>query len=470
MVSLFLLLFLPFSSARLFHPFHHKYPPQPSLEQVPTYTELWFQEDLDHINRDPGSIDIRALRLNSPYSLPSGPLIVYLGGETPIEWAFNGLGFLTTNLSQYWNCTVYFLEHRYYGESLPKPFTWNYLSTEQVLYDYADIIMQLRPSNDTPVVVTGASYAGMLAAWMRMKYPHVVDGAIASSAPVFMGLDNGSGYFANVTGVLNYYGCSSYVQQAFYYLSILSNQTEYWPQLSSLFHSCSVFKSTSDIEFLNQWLLGGFANVVQFNYPPSWPANATCQYFNVYSHTTSQSAWGWVQTLAASMQVAYNASGTADCFPITGDTLDYTEVWNYQICTEMWCPQGTTNVTDVFPPYPWDPAAMAAACSAAYGVYPRTDWVSINYGMSPLNAQTLKYASNIMFTDGQLDPWLYGCVKSSSNPNIVVKIMQGGAHATDFLYPTSGDTQDIRDTRTQEISLIQTWVNSKAQSPTPTYA
>jgi len=62
-----------------------------------------------------------------------------------------------------------------------------YLTTEQVLQDVANFIEFFKRKHNLPHnkwVLFGCSYSGNLVAWFRLKYPHLVAGAIASSAPV----------------------------------------------------------------------------------------------------------------------------------------------------------------------------------------------------------------------------------------------------------------------------------------------
>ena len=40
-------------------------------------------------------------------------------------------------------------------------------------------------AHSSPVVGFGGSYGGMLGSWFRIKYPHIIDGVIAASAPIW---------------------------------------------------------------------------------------------------------------------------------------------------------------------------------------------------------------------------------------------------------------------------------------------
>ena len=77
------------------------------------------------------------------------------------------------------NALVVFAEHRYYGESLPfadltNPDNLKYLTVEQAMMDFVEIIKAIKNDPDYPlwyensaVIAFGGSYGGMLAAWMR---------------------------------------------------------------------------------------------------------------------------------------------------------------------------------------------------------------------------------------------------------------------------------------------------------------
>lgn len=102
-------------------------------------------------------------------------------------------------LAPHFGAEVIFVEHRYEGKSLPSPAIPNcmsYSSSKQAIEDYARfleywLLNSTQNVNATgiihkrPIIAFGGSYGGMLASWFRMKYPQLVTGAIAASAPIW---------------------------------------------------------------------------------------------------------------------------------------------------------------------------------------------------------------------------------------------------------------------------------------------
>lgn len=117
----------------------------------------------------------------------SAPVFFYTGNESPLDEYINHTG-LIWELAPKFNAHVFFVEHRYEGESLPSPDSPRclaYASSYQALADFANFIQnRVFSQGRRPVIVFGGSYGGMLSAWMRMLYPHLVVGAIAGSAPI----------------------------------------------------------------------------------------------------------------------------------------------------------------------------------------------------------------------------------------------------------------------------------------------
>ena len=116
----------------------------------------------------------------SNWNQTSGPILFYAGNEGGIWNFYNNSGFMTETLAKELQALVVFGEHRYYGESLPfgqdsyKNENLKYFSVEQVFQDYVallDFVKDTYDAQDRAVIAFGGSYGGMLAAWMRMKYP-----------------------------------------------------------------------------------------------------------------------------------------------------------------------------------------------------------------------------------------------------------------------------------------------------------
>lgn len=68
-----------------------------------------------------------------------------------------------------------------------------YLSSEQALADLAHFIEMARVKYQIPAaakwIAFGGSYPGSLAAWARLKYPHLIHGAMSASGPLLAQID-----------------------------------------------------------------------------------------------------------------------------------------------------------------------------------------------------------------------------------------------------------------------------------------
>ena len=130
---------------------------------------------------------------NASSGLPR-PILFYAGNEGDIWDFYANSGFMTETLAEKWGALVVFGEHRYFGQSFPfeRKYAFaegnnTYLTVENTMMDYVELIKHVKTkygAENKAVIAFGGSYGGMLAAWIRMKYPHVFQGSLAASAPI----------------------------------------------------------------------------------------------------------------------------------------------------------------------------------------------------------------------------------------------------------------------------------------------
>ncbi|OTF78136.1 hypothetical protein BLA29_012616, partial [Euroglyphus maynei] len=143
-----------------------------------------------------------------------------------------------------------------------------YLTSEQALQDAANFIEFINDKYGlirNKWIVFGGSYSGSLAAWFRMKYPHLVAGAIASSAPVQAVLDF-EDYLKVVDESLGEH-CVREIKSATDDLSKLIKSKNNWPEIQKKFMLCSPFDGSNPLDVSNFFgnLAGNFEGVVQYN-------------------------------------------------------------------------------------------------------------------------------------------------------------------------------------------------------------
>ena len=451
---------------------------------VPNYTLQYFNATIDHYAPNSPTFQLRYY-IRSDYwnRTKNGPIFFYCGNEGAIEMFALNTGFMDSLANQL-DAVVVFAEHRYFGQSMPfgnasysNPNNLKYLSPHQALADFAQLAHYLRfQYNFAPVIAWGGSYGGMLAAWFRIKFPHIVTGSIASSAPLFHfnGTSNPELFNYLVTRHFSIIGgpeCPAVIKTSFDYLESMMYHSQSYFELQTIFNTCEDIVTSDDVMNIMNWLSNAFTYMAMTDYSgpsnflqpmPAYPVSVAC---NLIA-TSNLNISDYTEVFNAVIQganVYYNSTGTTTCneLNLTASEGDLgNEGWDYLACTTLSMPIGSNGRFDMFWYEPWDQQAYDSQCLQTWGEATQVNYAQLWYGSSLNTSHVLRYASNIVFSSGSLDPWLSGAYTNNYNTNLVQFVMTNAVHHSELRTPdASTDLPDVVAGRNAIQQAITYWVN-----------
>eukprot|EP00727_Mastigamoeba_balamuthi_P009647 m51a1_g5304 putative C-tail anchored protein, serine protease domain (545) ;mRNA; r:262506-265085 len=461
---------------------------------VPAPQEKWFTQRLDHLNAsDTRTFRQRYLLYTEEYRA-GGPLFFTAGGESDVYGGYrhNGLQF---ELAKQLHAMILYVEHRFYGESLPYGPVGSYvrgviekLTVEQAMADNVAVIAHVKAARNlpdyTPVIAWGGSYAGELVSYMRAAYPHDIHAAVAGSAPLryYPGSEVPSGaYFEAATRVFDGSDarCSGLVRAAFSEMLGRSATPEGRAWVAAELGLCEPLEALAGgLRTVALWAENAYAQLAMLDYPwpnvwvglPPYPIDAACAAMlrdddDGDGEGLEGNATSLTRRLGRSVGTLYNATGALRCFNVSDEYYTCADItgcgggvgdpnamsWDYQSCTEVVAGADTNNVTDMFPPAPFDAEALREYCQRTWGAEPTPTRLHDRYHY--------ELSTRIIHSNGRLDPWWVGGVLNvSASLDQHAIVYNKGAHHLDF-YGSDPvhDPPEVVAARELERQIITRW-------------
>ena len=432
------------------------------------YETKWFEQNIDHFTFVNNATFKQRYLLNRSHWKPGSVIFFYCGNEADVEYFARTMGLLW-EIAPEFDAMIVFAEQRYQGRSLPfgmkslsGPKYTGYLTSSQVLADYSKLINFLKSNitgaKNSPVVAFGASLGGQYAAWLRMKYPSIVAGSIASSAPVFQFSTDCETQYSLVTKAFEKDGgvdCVEVIRRSWGILEKLSLNKKGRKFISKTFSLCTPLRKYQDIYQLRDKLALSYLFLSMENYPhatgtkPAWPIKAVCKNIKNVKEDDKE----LISDLANGLSVYFNHSKSLKCLHLPRNGKEFLGSWNYQSCTEMLYPLCSNGVQDMYYRSPWDVHAMAKICKKTWGAEPDLSRVKLQYGDRDISEH-----SNILFINGDMDPWSGGGVLYNISDSMVAINVEHGAHNYDLLFSHKEDLPSVKEARRKEKLHIQSWI------------
>ncbi|KAF5733298.1 lysosomal Pro-X carboxypeptidase-like [Tripterygium wilfordii] len=347
---------------------------------------------------------------------------------------------------------VALLQHRYYGESIPfEVKSLGYLNSAQALADYAEILIHIKEKNnalESPIIVIGGSYGGMLASWFRLKYPHIALGALASSAPILYFDDTMrqnkitsaiSQIFKEVSKT-----CYETIKRSWSEIDEAASTPRGLTKLSNTFQTCRELRYSSE---LKNFLESLYMKAAQTGQPV---VKDICESID---KTPNEDGTDLNKIFAA--VVAVSSDDHTHCYVNPPSAL----ALEWQRCSEIMMPKGQGRSETLFEPAPPNQMEiMTKDCQSLYSVTPRPHWLTTYYGGHNMKLILKSFGSNIIFSNGLKDPFSHGGVLEDISTTIhAVKIEEGG-HCEDIFPNDDANSQRLALVTRDEYKIIQEWI------------
>jgi len=310
-------------------------------------------------------------------------------------------------------------------------------SAENAMRDYVMLISYLRDTYDPewvcPVGTFGTSLAGMYAAWLRFKFPNVVDFAVASGSPM-------SGY-PGTSDTLAFTRTITYAWED------ASGDSECVDIVRDSFKAFEGHGCSSSL-----WNMVYYEGTY-YSYPPRGRISAACE-----------RAKGKKAARASPQEVAFALCGSScdkarSCASAPGGP----NMWGYLSCTQVVNPIGSNGISDFFwPPAPWNVENRRKSCMDRWGIEPQKEgnYHADLFGWHRL-PQLAESSSRMLFAFGAYDAWTgFALSTTDISPELPVVMAPGGTHGGDLIGTRADDTPGMLEAREKEFGHVKRWVEA----------
>jgi len=423
-------------------------------------TEHYFTgQRLDHFDpTNQATWSQRFFVIDDFWKPPHGPVILHLCGEYVCP-GINPSRLYPLQLASEWGALVVTVEHRFYGKS--QPFGdlavdhLRFLSSRQALNDLAFFTEWFQSTwidqghgaagNNTWITI-GGSYPGAMAAWYRLKYPHLTAAAHSSSG-VVQAILNFTAFDEQVAASVGT-ECADALRA-----TTVAVETALAKDPTS---AKAAFKAADlrDGDFF-YLMADAAAESVQYGHHEAVcnalvpVARAKGDLFSAYVSFVTSFFYGTMGNAADDYNLDLLASPTVD--PLAGGAG---RSWWWQKCTEVAYfqvapEQGSIRSQAVNLQYHMD------ACNRMFGLTALPDVQGTNdyYGGNQMAG------SNIFFANGGEDPWQWAGVRQSLGPQLPARVTQCDdcAHCVELYTPQSTDSAALNQTRAMAQQYLEKW-------------